>query len=206
MSYGQLRLENCRPSNVSARAAHHGNGHSWRQIQREQALHGRIKRTLLTQRLTASLSGNQAAGGGRDGCRDREDSEECHAGSACYVAPHYIASRRMSDTQMRASMVKRRTICWTPTWNKDREGIGLEHLVLDERVADSIVLAFDDEHGPFRLTYRLAWDESWCVRQADLSVMTDRSSTIDPTEHRWQGSLAGRRWPDARQSRGLPRS
>ena len=73
-------------------------------------------------------------------------------------------------------MVKRRTICWVPTWNKDREGIGLEHLVLDERVADSIVLAFDDEHGPFRLLYRLAWDESWCIRHADLSVVTQSSA------------------------------
>jgi hypothetical protein len=73
-------------------------------------------------------------------------------------------------------MIFRRTICWTPTWNKDREGIGLEHLVLDGRVADSVVLAFDDEHGPFRLIYRLAWDESWCLREADLSVTTDLST------------------------------
>ena len=89
-------------------------------------------------------------------------------------------------------MVKRRTICWTPTWNKDREGIGLEHLVLDERVADSIVLAFDDEHGPFRLMYRLAWDESWCVRHADLSVMTESSArsirlNTDGKGHWWDG-------------------
>jgi hypothetical protein len=73
-------------------------------------------------------------------------------------------------------MIFRRTICWTPTWNKDREGIGLEHLVLDGRVADSVVLAFDDEHGPLRLIYRLAWDESWCLREADLSVTTDLST------------------------------
>jgi uncharacterized protein len=71
-------------------------------------------------------------------------------------------------------MAMRRPICWTPTWNKDREGIGLEHLVLEERMADSVVLAFEDNHGPFRLMYRLAWDESWCVRQADLSVTTEK--------------------------------
>ena len=52
-----------------------------------------------------------------------------------------------------------RTVCWTPVWNKDREGAGLEHLLLAEHVADSVVLAFDEEQGPFRLTYRLAWDE-----------------------------------------------
>lgn len=69
-----------------------------------------------------------------------------------------------------------RTICWTPTWNKDREGVGLEHLLLAECVADSVVLAFDDERGPFRLTYRLTWDESWRLRDARLILATERST------------------------------
>lgn len=69
----------------------------------------------------------------------------------------------------------RRTICWTPV-SKDGEGLGLEHLLLAERVADSVVLAFDDRRRPFRLTYRLAWDESWRVRDADLVVTTNRST------------------------------
>ncbi|WP_242025209.1 putative glycolipid-binding domain-containing protein [Leptolyngbya sp. FACHB-36] len=69
-----------------------------------------------------------------------------------------------------------RTICWTPIWNKDREGVGLEHLLLTEFVSDSIVLAFDEEHGPFRLTYRLTWDESWRLRDANLVATTDRST------------------------------
>jgi len=69
-----------------------------------------------------------------------------------------------------------RTICWTPIWNKDREGVGLEHLLLAERVADSVVLAFDEEEGPFRLTYRLTWDESWRLRDAELVVATERST------------------------------
>jgi hypothetical protein len=64
-----------------------------------------------------------------------------------------------------------------PTWNKGREGVGLEHLLLGERVADSVVLAFDEERGPFRLTYRLTWDESWRLREADLVVATGRSTT-----------------------------
>ena len=64
-----------------------------------------------------------------------------------------------------------------PTWNKGREGVGLEHLLLDERVADSVVLAFDEERGPFRLTYRLTWDESWRLREADLVVATEHSTT-----------------------------
>jgi uncharacterized protein len=65
----------------------------------------------------------------------------------------------------------RRTICWMPTWNKQREGVGLEHLLLAEGAADSIVLAFDEERGPFRLVYRLTWDESWRLREAELVSM-----------------------------------
>ena len=69
-----------------------------------------------------------------------------------------------------------RTICWTPLWNKSREGVGLEHLLLTERAADSVVLAIDDERGPFRLTYRLTWDESWQLRDAELVLATERST------------------------------
>ncbi|HMJ10066.1 MAG TPA: putative glycolipid-binding domain-containing protein [Polyangiaceae bacterium] len=69
-----------------------------------------------------------------------------------------------------------RTLCWTPIWNKNREGIGLEHLLLTERAADSVVLAFDEEQGPFRLTYRLGWDEAWQLRDATLLVATERST------------------------------
>jgi hypothetical protein len=67
-----------------------------------------------------------------------------------------------------------RTICWTPIWNKDHEGMGLEHLLLSESLADSIVLAFDEEHSPFRLTYHLTWDESWRLRHAELVAATER--------------------------------
>ena len=55
--------------------------------------------------------------------------------------------------------------------------MGLEHLLLDERAADSVVLAFDEERGPFQLTYRLTWDKSWRLREADLVVATERSTT-----------------------------
>jgi uncharacterized protein len=67
-----------------------------------------------------------------------------------------------------------RTICWKPIWNKAREGVGLEHLLLTEGAADSVILAFDEELGPFRLTYRLSWDESWRLRDAELVVATGR--------------------------------
>jgi hypothetical protein len=69
-----------------------------------------------------------------------------------------------------------RTICWTPIWNRDHDGVGLEHLLLARRAADSVVLAFDDEQGPFRLSYRLGWDDAWRLRDAELSVATERST------------------------------
>ena len=70
----------------------------------------------------------------------------------------------------------RRTINWTPIWNKSMEGVGLEHLLLAECWADSVVLAIDQEHGPFRLTYRLTWDDAWTIRNAELVVATERST------------------------------
>jgi hypothetical protein len=69
-----------------------------------------------------------------------------------------------------------RTICWTPIWNKQQEGVGFEHLILAERVADSVVLAVDEERGPFRLSYRLSWDESWRLREAELVLATERAT------------------------------
>jgi uncharacterized protein len=84
----------------------------------------------------------------------------------------------------------RRTICWMPTWNKQRECVGLEHLLLAKGAADSVVLAFDDERGPFRLTYHLKWDESWRLREAELVSMTEHCSRslnlrVD-SEGRWR--------------------
>lgn len=69
-----------------------------------------------------------------------------------------------------------RTICWTPLWNKNLEGVGLEHILLAERAADSVVLAFDEERGPFRLAYRLQWNEAWHVHDARFVVTTERST------------------------------
>ncbi len=69
-----------------------------------------------------------------------------------------------------------RTICWKPLWDNDRESAGLEQLLLAERIADSVVLACDEEHGPFRLTYRINWDDAWQLCDAELIVITQRFS------------------------------
>ena len=67
-----------------------------------------------------------------------------------------------------------RAISWTPIWDESREGIGLEHLLLREGSADSVVLAFDEHGRPFRLAYQLTWDQSsWRLRDARLAVTTE---------------------------------
>ena len=70
----------------------------------------------------------------------------------------------------------------------------MELLLLTERTADSVVLALDDERGPFRLAYTLTWDDAWRLREADL-VLTDgrsRESLLLRTdgEGRWHGGDA----------------
>jgi uncharacterized protein len=67
-----------------------------------------------------------------------------------------------------------RTICWSPTWNPHRTNVGLEHLLLTQHTADSVVLAVDEQQGPFRLSYHLTWDDSWCLRAADLVLVSER--------------------------------
>ncbi|MCM5680045.1 putative glycolipid-binding domain-containing protein [Schlegelella sp. S2-27] len=66
-----------------------------------------------------------------------------------------------------------RAICWLPSWNQDQPGVGLEHLLLSPGAADSVVLAIDEDQGPFRLTYRLGWDDAWQLRHAGLKVVTE---------------------------------
>ena len=50
----------------------------------------------------------------------------------------------------------------------------MEHLLLAEYEADSVILAFDEERGPIRITYHLAWDEWWQLRGAELVLVTER--------------------------------
>lgn len=69
-----------------------------------------------------------------------------------------------------------RSVCWTPLWNPDCIGVGLEHLLLKEGEADSVVLAVDEKQGPFRLSYRLAWDAAWQLRDAELYLVTERAT------------------------------
>ncbi|HEY1399080.1 putative glycolipid-binding domain-containing protein [Roseateles sp.] len=64
-----------------------------------------------------------------------------------------------------------RTVCWIPLWNAAQPGVGIEHLRLSDGHADGIVIAVDEESGPFRLAYRLDRDERWRLREAALSLI-----------------------------------
>jgi hypothetical protein len=83
-----------------------------------------------------------------------------------------------------------RTICWQPLWNPDHPGEGLEHLLLSEGSADSVLLAIDED-GPFRLQYRLTWDDEWRLHTAELTVASaqgDRTLRLETDGlGRWQG-------------------
>lgn len=84
-----------------------------------------------------------------------------------------------------------RTICWSPLWNKAHEGVGLEHLLLADGSAHSVLLAVDEAQGPFRLDYQLTWDAAWQLRTADLTA------TIGATTKSLQLRTAGDgRWTD----------
>ena len=63
------------------------------------------------------------------------------------------------------------TVCWIPSWSASHPDVGIEHLRLSEGLADGLVVAIDDELGPFRLHYRLSWDAQWCLRDAALSLI-----------------------------------
>ncbi len=69
-----------------------------------------------------------------------------------------------------------RIVCWIPSWSTSHPDVGIEHLRLSEAQADGLVIAIDDERGPFRLHYRLSWDPQWCLRDAELSLISEEGA------------------------------
>jgi uncharacterized protein len=67
------------------------------------------------------------------------------------------------------------TVRWASTWNPDRVDEGLEHLLLADNTAESVILAVDQDRGPFRLDYSLSWDADWQIEAADLQIVLDGS-------------------------------
>jgi uncharacterized protein len=85
-----------------------------------------------------------------------------------------------------------RTLCWTPLWSGPHPGVGLEHLLLSEGRADGVVLAVDDERGPLRLHYQLAWGADWQLASVVLTL--DAAGTRQALRLRTDGQG---RWHDA---------
>lgn len=83
-----------------------------------------------------------------------------------------------------------RTLCWIPTWS--RNGLGLEHVLVAENNADSCLLAVAEDGEPFRLLYRLCWDDSGLLQQAALETskgMQTRSLSLQADGRgRWSSS------------------
>ena len=52
----------------------------------------------------------------------------------------------------------------------------MEHLLLRDGAADSVLLAYDEDGRVFRLSYKLRWDADWCLRDAGLTI-TDETGT-----------------------------
>jgi len=63
-----------------------------------------------------------------------------------------------------------RAIAWAPVWDSDRRGVGLEHLLLWASEADGRMLAFDEAGTPYRLAYRVEWDDRWRTRAVRARV------------------------------------
>ncbi|MEO6281390.1 putative glycolipid-binding domain-containing protein [Roseateles sp.] len=85
-----------------------------------------------------------------------------------------------------------RSICWSPTWSPGFETVGLEHLLLSDGGADSVLLAIDKSGTPIRLHYSIRWDDTYRVREADLQVRTDAG-----TKHMHLRSDGAGQWTDA---------
>ena len=61
--------------------------------------------------------------------------------------------------------------------------------MLSGRTADSVIVAFDEDGEPFRLSYRLEWDEGWRLRSASLQVIANGGKRalvlLSDTRGRW---------------------
>jgi uncharacterized protein len=92
-----------------------------------------------------------------------------------------------------------RTVCWIPTWSPNHVGHGMEQATLMADSADSVLLAFDEDGAPFRLTYRLRWDHRGRLLTADLDARKEgQTSTLalrSDAEGRWR-SAQGERLDD----------
>lgn len=69
-----------------------------------------------------------------------------------------------------------REMVWAPVWDPAREGWGVELARLEGRRATSSAILFDDGGAPFEMSWRIEWDERWCVRSVDVRTMRNASA------------------------------
>lgn len=68
------------------------------------------------------------------------------------------------------------TALWQHLWNSQAPTPGLEHLRLEGRRADSVLLAFDEQGCPYRLGYRLEYSQHWRPRHLHVRVDDERGT------------------------------
>src|SRR5215470_5900470 len=110
------------------------------------------------------------------------------ASSAWRRRPASTVAARASGRGPACPKSRTRAIGWTRIGDHEH---GLEHLLLDEGSADGLVIAVDEDRQPFRLAYRLTWDAAWRVRDARLTVTTERATRTLQLESDGKG-----RWRD----------
>src|SRR5688572_15872682 len=88
------------------------------------------------------------------------------------AAVHTVSGRQLAEDWLTSDPrhERPRAVCWVPTWSPEHSGVGLEHVLLTRDGADSSLLGFDEDGEPFRLTYRLRWDDRGLLRQDDLEA------------------------------------
>ena len=67
--------------------------------------------------------------------------------------------------------IEPRVVVWQSLWTERHERAGLELLELERRSARGTITGHDDEAGPFRIEYEVAWDERWRTAGVDLAVV-----------------------------------
>lgn len=92
--------------------------------------------------------------------------------------------------------LRSKAVCWLPIWNRGYERHGLEHVVLATGCAESALLAIAEDGEPFRLSYRLAWDQRGRIRQADLEIRKDLERQANLLKHRINFVDAQALWND----------
>lgn len=93
--------------------------------------------------------------------------------------------------------LQKRAVCWVPSGDEAGPAPGFEHLLLQCRSADSVVLGVDEDRGPFRLAYALQWTDAWHLLSADLTLTTAKTTrTLALTtdgQGRWRDGAGGPR-------------